>query len=121
MTDPSATGRIEVNASPDRVYGLISDVASLGELAEETGHCTLLNGATTATVGTKFRGSNRRGFRRWSTVSTVTDAHPGSQFAFEVASLGIALLATGVPDRKAVNSENIARTLQRLKAGAETL
>lgn len=86
---PTATGEITVNATPDAVYDLISDPHRLAALAEETESCTLLDGATAATVGTRFRGVNRRGIRRWSTVSTVTDAAPGRQFAFNVASLGI--------------------------------
>jgi hypothetical protein len=86
---PSATGRIEVAAPPAKVYSLISDLGSLGELAEETVSCKLLDGATTVQVGTRFRGSQRRGARFWTTVSTVTDAEPGSQFAFNVKSIGV--------------------------------
>lgn len=87
--EPTATGQITVNALPEDVYRLISDPSSLAGIAEETVSCTLLDGATSVSVGTRFRGVNRRGFRRWSTVSTVTDAAPGRQFAFNVASLGI--------------------------------
>ncbi|ALG14335.1 SRPBCC family protein [Kibdelosporangium phytohabitans] len=86
---PTATGEITVNAAPESVYELISDPRSLAGLAEETVSCTLLDGATTVTIGTRFRGVNRRGVRRWSTVSTVTDAAPGRRFAFNVASMGI--------------------------------
>lgn len=93
MDDPTATGRITVNAPADRVYALISDVRVMSELAEETTSNTLLGGATTATVGTRFRGANRRGARRWSTVATVTDADPGTRFAFDVASLGVVPVA----------------------------
>src|SRR5262249_35069938 len=31
-----------------------------------------------------FAGSNRNGWRRWTTKCTVTDATPGHMFAFEV-------------------------------------
>jgi hypothetical protein len=150
--DPTATGKINVNASPERVYALISDLESLSGLSEETVRCKVLAGSSTATVGTRFRGSNRRGVHRWSTVSTVTDAAPGREFSFNVTSLGIqvsrwsysirpsdegcivtestwdrrprwflglAYLATGVSDRVKVNTQNIARTLERLKAKAE--
>ncbi|MBP2321967.1 hypothetical protein JOF56_002352 [Kibdelosporangium banguiense] len=150
--DPTATGRITVDAPPERVYALISDLDSLSGLSEETVRCKVLVGSSTATVGTRFRGSNKRGFRRWSTVSTVTDAVPGREFSFNVTSLGIpvsrwsysiapadsgcvvtestwdrrprwflamAYVATGVADRVAVNTQNIARTLERLKAKAE--
>jgi hypothetical protein len=151
--DPTATGEIAVNASPDHVYGLLSNLDSFSGLSEETVRCKVLDGSSTATVGTRFRGTNRRGLRRWSTVSTVTDAAPGREFSFNVASLGvpvarwsysirpsddgcvvtestwdrrpkwflgIAYLATGVADRVTVNTQNIARTLERLKTKAES-
>jgi hypothetical protein len=87
--NPSATGQITVNAAPDRVYALISDVATMSAFAEETTRNTLLGGASSASVGTRFRGSNRRGLRRWSTVATVVAADPGTQFAFDVTSVGV--------------------------------
>lgn len=87
--DPTATGTIEVAAPPARVYSLISDLDSLGSLAEETVRLKPLSGTKTAGVGTRFRGSQRRGARFWTTVSTVTDASPGSVFAFDVKSLGV--------------------------------
>jgi hypothetical protein len=89
--DPTASGKIEVNASPGRVYELITDLKSLAGLAEETVSCTLLDGATAVAVGVRFRGAQKRGIRRWTTVSTVTDAEPGEQFAFNVKSMGIAV------------------------------
>ncbi|TCO64790.1 polyketide cyclase/dehydrase/lipid transport protein [Actinocrispum wychmicini] len=87
--EPSATDKITVNAPADQVYDLISDVAEMSALAEETVSNTLLDGARTATVGARFRGSNRRGVRRWSTLATITDASPATQFAFDVTSFGI--------------------------------
>jgi hypothetical protein len=82
-----------INVTPERVYALISDVATMSALAEETTRNTLLGGASAATVGARFRGTNKRGIRRWSTVATVTDAAPGTQFAFDVTSLGVIPIA----------------------------
>jgi hypothetical protein len=87
--NPSATGQIEVNAAPSEVYALISDVTSMSALASELVRNKLLSGATSAAVGARFRGSNRRGIHRWSTTATVTDAAPDTRFAFNVTSLGI--------------------------------
>jgi hypothetical protein len=88
MTEPSATGKIAVNASPERIYALVSDPGALAGLAEEyTGH-RWLGGATKAAVGVRFRGGNKNGFRRWSTLSTITDAEEGARFAFDVRSFG---------------------------------
>jgi hypothetical protein len=39
--------------------------------------------------GAVFKGHNRNGFYRWSTVCTVTDAEPGQVFAFDVRYLGL--------------------------------
>ncbi|MFD8491865.1 SRPBCC family protein [Amycolatopsis sp. NPDC059657] len=88
MPEPSATGRIEIKAAPESVYELVSDPAALASLAEEyTGH-RWLGGASKPAVGVRFRGSNRRGFRRWSTLSTITDASV-ERFAFDVTSFGL--------------------------------
>ncbi|SFA78622.1 Polyketide cyclase / dehydrase and lipid transport [Amycolatopsis marina] len=86
MNQPNATGRIEINASADDVYALVSDPGVLAELAEEYSSFRWLHGATTAAVGARFRGGNRRGLRRWSTLSTITDASAGERFAFEVTA-----------------------------------
>lgn len=74
----------EIAASPERVWELISDVTRMGEWSPETTSCRWLGGADAPEVGARFRGSNRSGWRRWTTVCTVTDAEPGGSFAFEV-------------------------------------
>jgi hypothetical protein len=88
MPAASASGRIEVKASPAQVYALVSDLGVVAELSDEyTGH-RWLGGASGPAVGARFRGSNKNGFRRWSTLSTVTDATEGTRFAFDVRSFG---------------------------------
>lgn len=84
--DPDATGHIEVHACAQRVYELVSDPGVLAQLAGEyTGH-SWLGGATGAVPGARFRGRNRNGVRRWSTVVTITEAEPGSVLAFDVVA-----------------------------------
>lgn len=152
MTSPTATGQVEIAATPDVVYGLLTDLATLAELAEETSVMRWVSG-NVATPGAKFRGTNRNGWRRWTTTCTVTDAMPDTRFAFDVSHTGIPVsrwqyditadgagclvtestwdrrpgwfrapagLATGVSDRTAANTANIAATLQRLKLRAES-
>ena len=58
----------------------------MGERSPECYRCEWLDGATEAVVGARFRGFNRMGLIRWSTVSTVTCAEPGREFAFTVLS-----------------------------------
>src|SRR5436190_12858062 len=85
-----ATGRasVHVNASPDELYALVSDVTRMGEWSPETVRCRWLDGATGPAVGARFKGSNRRGIMHWSTKPRVTAADPGREFAF-VAGLMI--------------------------------
>ncbi|MEX2255943.1 MAG: SRPBCC family protein [Acidimicrobiia bacterium] len=83
MADPvSVTTRIE--ASPEVVYDLVSDLPRMGELSPENTGGKWLGGATGPTVGARFKGTNRNGIRRWSTVCTVVDATPGEVFSFDV-------------------------------------
>ena len=86
MTEPSASARTTVQASPDVVYALVSDPPRMSALTEELERARWLGGVAEAAVGARFRGHNRRAWRRWSTTATVTDAEPGRRFAFEVSS-----------------------------------
>lgn len=86
---PDASAHIDVAATPQRVFELVSDLRGLGEVSEEYSGGRWLNSAGPQ-VGARFRGVNRRGWRGWSTVSTVTDCGP-ERFAFEVKSLGLAV------------------------------
>ncbi len=83
----SATARIA--ASGDALYALVSDVTRMGEWSPENVGGRWLGGATAPAVGARFRGSNRRGWRRWSTTCTVVAADPGCGFAFDVSVAGI--------------------------------
>ena len=70
------------------MFSLVSSLSGMADVAVEFSGGRWLGGAAGPAVGARFRGSNRRGFRLWSTVSTVTDASD-SRFAFEVRSLGM--------------------------------
>ena len=75
---------IHVEASPDEIYGLVSDVTRVGEWSPECQRCAWLGGATGPAPGARFKGWNRRGLMRWTTTCTVVTAEPGREFAFEV-------------------------------------
>ena len=83
MTDASASATVAVQADPEAVYRLLTDLGTLAELAEETTRMRWTKGER-AVPGATFRGTNRNGFRRWTTTCTVTDAEPGRRFAFDV-------------------------------------
>jgi polyketide cyclase/dehydrase/lipid transport protein len=82
-SDPSATVTVKVAADPTAVYALITDLEAMAQLAEETAAMRWAQGSAAA-VGAVFKGTNRNGWRRWTTTCTVTDAEPGHRFAFEV-------------------------------------
>jgi uncharacterized protein YndB with AHSA1/START domain len=75
---------VHVNASPEKVYELVTDVSRMGEWSPECRHCEWLDGATGPAVGARFKGSNRNGFARWSTKPRVMTADEGREFAFVV-------------------------------------
>jgi len=71
-----------VAASPDVLYGLVSDVTRYGEWSPENVSGTWLDGAAKGTVGARFKGRNKRKLS-WTTTSKVTEAEPGKVFEFE--------------------------------------
>jgi uncharacterized protein YndB with AHSA1/START domain len=80
---------VEIAAPADTVYELVSDVRRMGEWSPECERCEWLGGAVRAVAGARFRGHNRIGARRWSTVSTVVAAEPGRAFGFRTSALGL--------------------------------
>ena len=75
---------IDVNASPEAVWSLISDVTQIGRFSPETFEAQWLDGAVGPAVGAKFRGHvkrNEKGPIYW-TACTVTECDPGRVFAF---------------------------------------
>lgn len=78
-----------IEAPPDVLYALVSDVTRMGEWSPENVGGRWLGGATAPAVGARFRGANRRGWRRWSTTCTVVAAEPTRTFAFDVRVAGI--------------------------------
>jgi Polyketide cyclase / dehydrase and lipid transport len=85
---PSATSTVEINASPAAVYELITDLDAMSQIAEETAAMRWAKGDAAA-PGAVFKGTNRNGWRRWTTKCTITDAAPGQTFAFNVSHTGI--------------------------------
>jgi hypothetical protein len=75
-----------VQADPQTVYGLISDITRMGEWSPENTGGRWLRGATGPAAGATFKGTNRNGWRRWSSKCSVTEAEPGHRFAFSVTA-----------------------------------
>ena len=88
MTDRCVTAAVQIDARPEEVYRLITDLPTLASLAEEAVAMEWRKGDAIR-PGAVFTGHNEHGKRRWSTTCTVTDAQPGRRFAFDVRHLVI--------------------------------
>jgi hypothetical protein len=77
-----------IEAPPERIYAIVSDITQMGQLSPECTGGRWLGGATGPEVGARFKGTNRRGFVRWSTTNTVVQADPARAFAFDTKQSG---------------------------------
>jgi hypothetical protein len=84
-----------VSSTPERVYELVSDLPRMGEWSPENTGGKWLKGATGAAVGAKFEGTNQLGKKKWKTLSKVTAAYPGKEFAFDVTAAGMKVAGWG--------------------------
>ena len=73
---------LHVEAPPEKLYDLVSDVRRMGEWSPECRRCEWTDGATGPAVGASFKGTNKRGLVRWSTKLRVVSAREGREFAF---------------------------------------
>ena len=73
-----------IDAPPELVYDLVSDVTRVGEWSPECTEAKWLDGATGPVVGAKFKGKNKLGPNSWATKPVVTAAERGATFAFKV-------------------------------------
>ena len=84
---------IHMNATPEQVWALVSDVTRIGEFSPETFEAEWLDGATGPAVGARFRGHvkrNEKGPIYWSTCE-VTVCEPLEEFMFAVVQGGYAV------------------------------
>jgi uncharacterized protein YndB with AHSA1/START domain len=87
-TPTSDEARIRIEAPPEHVYGLVADLARMGDWSPECRRCDWIDGSTSPAVGARFRGSNRIGPYRWSMAGRVVAADPGREFAFVTTDAG---------------------------------
>lgn len=77
---------VHIDAPPDDVWRLVSDVTRMGEYSPEVLEAEWLGGATGPSVGVRYRGHvkrNERGPTYW-TVCEITECEPGRVFEFVV-------------------------------------
>jgi uncharacterized protein YndB with AHSA1/START domain len=80
----TAQASVHVDAPPEAVYAVVTDVTRMGEWSPETVKCVWIEGATGPAVGARFKGTNKRGILKWSTKPLVVAADPPREFSFDV-------------------------------------
>jgi uncharacterized protein YndB with AHSA1/START domain len=87
MADQVSVTR-EIDAPVDHVWAMVSDVTRMGEWSPENESAVWIGGATALEPGSKFRGTNRNGKKKWDTVAVIVDVDPGRLFSFRVTAAG---------------------------------
>ena len=81
---------VDIAASPEHVYELVSDITRMGEWSPECIRCTWTKGATGPVPGARFKAANKGGRGpAWFNTPVVTVADPGREFAFNRSGPGI--------------------------------
>ena len=94
MTYPTAVTPGHRRADRERV-GSVTDLPRMGEWSPENAGGKWVKGSTGPALGSVFEGTNKNGFRRWTTSVTVIGCEPNKLFEFAVTS-GPLAVATGV-------------------------
>ncbi len=81
------TASVEIDATPDAVWPVVSDVTRMPEFSPELRRLYAVGGGPTR-VGLRLVGVNRRGLAVWPTTSTVTRLEPGRAVAWHTRESG---------------------------------
>jgi uncharacterized protein YndB with AHSA1/START domain len=78
---------LHIDAPPDKVWGLVSDITKMGEYSPEVIEAEWMHGATGPAVGARYRGHVKRN-ENWPvlywTTCKITECVPGQVFEFAV-------------------------------------
>ncbi len=80
----SATVERTIPASPETLYGIVTDVSRIGEMSPECLSAEWIGKSNGPEIGARFKGTNELGNSKWSTKPVVTAAVPGQVFEFKV-------------------------------------
>ncbi|WP_028660428.1 SRPBCC family protein [Nocardioides insulae] len=83
LTPRTHSDSIDIAATPQEVYAVVSDVTRTGEWSPTCRECRWEEGDGPR-VGASFIGRNETPDRTWETRSEVVAAEPGSEFAWMV-------------------------------------
>ena len=80
----TGAAEVVVDATPEAVWAVLSDVTRIGEWSHECRGAEWLDGATAAAPGVRFRGRNRAGaLVRWARVCVIRAVDPPHEFVWE--------------------------------------
>lgn len=111
MTETNAdrgSATITINASPEDVYAVVSDVTRTGEFSPECVRCEWTDGSSGPAAGARFHGYNNSGGFEWDVSCEVLRAEPGKLFEF----------GAGIPDL-GENATIWTYTLEGVDGGTE--
>jgi hypothetical protein len=74
--------RLRIQAAPELLYDLVSDVPRTPEWSPEVVSCRWLDGAADAVPGARFSACNKRRWFAWSNKPVVETAERGRELAF---------------------------------------
>jgi len=127
---PSDSASLTIDATADRLYGIVSDVTKMGLLSPECTGGKWTGKSTGPVTGATFRGTNKRGLVRWFTNNKVVTAEPGREFTFQTRESGAQWSyrfepdgdATVVTETRSMFKERpaTARWFTKLLGGAES-
>jgi uncharacterized protein YndB with AHSA1/START domain len=80
-----------MEAAPARIWELIGDPTRMGEWSPECRRVTWAGGGGGPRLGAKFKGHNRRGWRRWTTTGTIVAFEPEREIGWDVDVAGFAV------------------------------
>jgi len=105
---------VHMEAPPERVFELVSDVTRIGSYSPETFEAEWLDGATGPAVGARFRGHvkrNGRGPVYW-TGCTVVECEPGRVFAFAAGPPGRPMITWGYRLEPAAGGTDVTESFE---------
>src|SRR5215471_8585964 len=86
---PTVTVETYIEAPPERVWALVSDIHLMATLSSELQEVAWLDGVTGPAVGHRFTGRNAHpALGSWETVSTVIECDEPRRFAWAVGEPG---------------------------------
>ena len=86
---PAVTAEVYIEAPPERVWDMVSDIFVMPGLSSELQEVAWLDGATGPAAGHRFTGRNAHPeVGEWKTVSTVTECDQPHRFAWAVGDPG---------------------------------